>query len=36
MKKIINGKRYDTEKATEIGSAWHGGGPRQRARAFAA
>lgn len=28
MKKIINGKRYDTEKATEIGSTCHGGGPR--------
>lgn len=28
MKKIISGKRYDTEKAQEIGDAWHGGGPR--------
>jgi hypothetical protein len=24
MKKIINGKRYDTETATEIASAWNG------------
>jgi hypothetical protein len=24
MKKIVNGKRYDTETATEIASAWNG------------
>ena len=24
MKKIINGKRYDTETATEIASVWNG------------
>ena len=24
MKKIINGKRYDTKTATEIASAWNG------------
>lgn len=28
MKKIISGKLYDTETAKEIGSAYHGEGPR--------
>ena len=28
MKKIINGKKYDTETATELGSRWNGLGKR--------
>ena len=28
MKKIINGKLYDTDTAKEVGSIYHGNGPR--------